>query len=99
MTTTTIPPTGSRMSGVASGGVHTTPAANPHVRKWIEKCVELCKPDNIYYCNGSPEERQALFEQGGRDGTVIRLNQTKIPGSYFYPPNSKYLAADRHQTV
>src|SRR5258706_14034955 len=98
MTTTTIPPTGSRMSGVASGGVHTTPAANPHVRKWIEECVALCKPDNIYYCNGSPEERQALFEQGRKNGTFIRLNQPKLPGSYLHRSNPKELARSENLT-
>src|SRR5439155_26888087 len=58
MTSSTASPTLVRPS------VHTTPVTNPHVRKWIEECVALCKPDNIYYCNGSLEERQALFEQG-----------------------------------
>jgi phosphoenolpyruvate carboxykinase (GTP) len=98
MTTTTIPPKGPRIPATATAGVHTTPAANPHVRKWIEECVELCKPDNIYYCNGSPEERQALFEQGVSDGTFTRLNQKKLPGSYLHRSNPNDVARSEHQT-
>src|SRR5207237_10596277 len=72
--------------------VHTTPLTNPHVRKWIEECVALCKPDNIYYCNGSLEERQALFEQGVNDGVFIRLNQQKLPGCYLHRSNPNDVA-------
>src|SRR3954470_22417434 len=98
MTTTTIPSKTARTDSAATPGLHATPAANPHVRKWIEKCVELCKPDNIYYCNGSPQERQALFEQGVADGTFTRLNQQKLPGCYLHRSNPNDVARSEHQT-
>jgi phosphoenolpyruvate carboxykinase (GTP) len=98
MTTTTISSKPAAASESAPHGFHATPAANPHVRKWIEKCVELCKPDNIYYCNGSPEERQALFEQGVADGTFTRLNQQKLPGCYLHRSNPNDVARSEHQT-
>jgi len=79
-------------------GVHATPVVNAHVRKWIDKCVELCKPDDIYYCNGSPGERQALIERGVADGTFIRLNQQKLPGCYLHRSNPNDVARSEHLT-
>jgi phosphoenolpyruvate carboxykinase (GTP) len=85
-------------ASVSSEGVHATPVINTFVRRWIEDCVALCKPDNIYYCNGSPEERQALFDQGVKDGTFIRLNQQKLPGCYLHRSNPNDVARSEHLT-
>jgi phosphoenolpyruvate carboxykinase (GTP) len=79
-------------------GVHATPVINVFVRRWIEDCVALCKPDNIYYCNGSTEERRALLEQGVRDGTFVRLNQEKLPGCYLHRSNPNDVARSEHLT-
>jgi phosphoenolpyruvate carboxykinase (GTP) len=97
MTVTTVP-----VKGVArplsAGGVHATPVINAHVRRWIEECVALCKPDDIYYCNGSAEERNALLEQGVEDGTFVRLNQQKLPGCYLHRSNPNDVARSEHLT-
>src|SRR3989440_5361348 len=99
MTTTTVPIKSSAAAAPPPAlGVHATPVVNPHVRKWIEECVALCKPDNIYYCNGSLEERQALFEQGVNDGVFIRLNQQKLPGCYLHRSNPNDVARSEHLT-
>src|SRR5213080_2855410 len=99
MTTTTVPIKSSAAAAPPPAlGVHATPVVNPHVRRWIEECVALCKPDNIYYCNGSLEERQALFEQGVKDGTFIRLNQQKVPGCYLHRSNPNDVARSEHLT-
>jgi phosphoenolpyruvate carboxykinase (GTP) len=74
------------------------PITNPHVRKWFDECVALCKPDKIYYCNGSLEERAALFEQGVNDGVFTRLNQEKLPGCYLHRSNPNDVARSEHLT-
>ena len=71
---------------------------NPHALAWIEKCIDLCKPDKLFWCNGSAAERQSLFEQGCKDGTFIKLNQQKLPGCYFHRSNSNDVARTEHLT-
>lgn len=53
---------------------------NTHVAKFIQESVELCKPDKIFWCDGSIEERQKLLKQGVADGVFVELNQKKLPG-------------------
>jgi phosphoenolpyruvate carboxykinase (GTP) len=79
-------------------GVHATPMHNAHVRAWIDQSIALCKPDNIYYCNGSLEERAAMFEQGVLDGVFIRLNQEKRPGCYLHRSNPNDVARTEQLT-
>jgi phosphoenolpyruvate carboxykinase (GTP) len=71
---------------------------NPHVRKWITKSVEMCKPDRLVWCNGSKQQRDEFYEQGVRDGTFIKLNQQKWPGCYYHRSNTNDVARSEHLT-
>ena len=82
----------------ARPGASPAPALNPHVRKWIDKCVELCEPDQIHWCDGSGEERQTLLERGVQDGVLIRLNQEKLPGCYLHRSNTNDVARTEQLT-
>ena len=77
---------------------HASPAPNPHVRKWIDRCVELCAPDAIHWCDGSAEERRTLLERGERDGELLRLNQEKLPGCYLHRSNPNDVARTEQLT-
>jgi phosphoenolpyruvate carboxykinase (GTP) len=61
------------------------PANATHSRliKWIERMATLCKPDSIYWCDGSEEEYDRLCDQLVQAGTFIRLNPAKRPNSYL----------------
>src|SRR5687768_4860742 len=67
-------------------------AANAFVRDWVEQCVQLCQPSRVVWCDGSKAERDALFEQGVRDGVFTRLNQQKLPGCYLHRSNPNDVA-------
>src|SRR5690242_12054116 len=84
MTATTAPFPAKSARPVPAPASAPSPVTNPHVRKWIDECIELCKPDHVHYCNGSLDERKALFEQGAKDGVFIKLNQQKLPGCYLH---------------
>ena len=71
---------------------------NPFVRKWIDKCVEMCQPDAIAWCDGSAAERERFLAQGVRDGTFIKLNQDKLPGCYLHRSNPNDVARTEHLT-
>jgi len=61
-----------------------TTARNPrHARleHWVEEVAQLCKPDRIHWCDGSPEEYQAMLQLMTLTGTAIPLNPEKRPNS------------------
>ncbi|HEV2292554.1 MAG TPA: phosphoenolpyruvate carboxykinase (GTP) [Tepidisphaeraceae bacterium] len=72
--------------------------ANPFVRRWLDKCVEMCQPGEIVWCDGTPAERQRLLAQGVRDGIFIQLNQDKLPGCYLHRSNPNDVARSEHLT-
>ena len=47
---------------------------NEKLKKWIAEVAELCKPDSIYYCNGSEEEYNQMGQLLVEKGTFIKLN-------------------------
>ena len=87
-----------RPSARPPGTVSGTRGTNEHVRKWVEECAQLCKPDNIVWCDGSREEKERLLAQGVRDGTFIELNQEKLPGCYLHRSNQNDVARSEHLT-
>jgi phosphoenolpyruvate carboxykinase (GTP) len=43
----------------------------------------LCQPDKIHWCDGSPEEYQALCDLMVQTGTLTKLNEKLRPNSYL----------------
>jgi phosphoenolpyruvate carboxykinase (GTP) len=56
---------------------------NAELKKWVSKMAELCKPSQIYWCNGSDEEYSRLCNEMVESGTFIRLNTEKRPNSFL----------------
>ncbi len=81
---------------IAAGAV---PAgANPVVREWVRQCAELCDPESIYWCDGSIEERQRLFELGVQQGVLVKLNPQLRPGCYLHRSNPNDVARSEQLT-
>jgi len=72
--------------------------ANRHVMQWIHDCIDLCQPEHVFWCDGSPEERADLFEQGVKGGIFVRLNQQKLPGCYYHRSHQNDVARSEHLT-
>ena len=50
------------------------PTDHPGLLRWVRDTAELTEPDEIVWCDGSPEEWQRLTEQLVAAGTLIRLD-------------------------
>ena len=72
--------------------------SNPAVLKWVNETAEVCKPDRIYWCNGSEQEKELLTNQAVAEGVVIRLNQQKLPGCYLHRSNPNDVARSEQNT-
>ncbi|MBI3876228.1 MAG: phosphoenolpyruvate carboxykinase, partial [Verrucomicrobia bacterium] len=66
--------------------------ANPHLHEWVQQQAVLCKPDRVFWCDGSAAERQVLLDRAVAEGVLIKLNQERLPGCYYHRSNANDVA-------
>jgi phosphoenolpyruvate carboxykinase (GTP) len=72
--------------------------SNKKLTQWINEMADLCKPDKIYWCDGSQEEYDRLCELMVKGGTFIRLNDKKKPNSFLCRSNPADVARVEDRT-
>lgn len=60
--------------------------------------VELCQPDEVYWCDGSEEENSRLLEQMVESGTATPLNPESYPGCYAFRSDPSDVARVENRT-
>ncbi|MBK5964861.1 phosphoenolpyruvate carboxykinase (GTP) [Thiocystis minor] len=60
-----------------------TRTSNRKLLDWVDEIAALCRPDRIYWCDGSQEEYNRLCEEMVTTGSFVRLNPDKRPNSYL----------------
>ena len=57
---------------------------NKSILEWIDKQVELVKPDKIVWIDGSEEQTEALRAEACATGEMVKLNQDLLPDCYYH---------------
>jgi phosphoenolpyruvate carboxykinase (GTP) len=66
-----------------TGMKHPSYIKNQELLRWVDECIDLCKPDKIHWCDGSQKEYDKLCSLLVKSGTFIRLNPKKRQNSYL----------------
>ena len=56
---------------------------SPRLKTWVMDMIQLCKPDDLHWCDGSQAEYDSLCELLVKGGTFKRLNPDKRPGCFL----------------
>ena len=50
---------------------------NEKLKKWVEEIAQMCKPDRVYWCDGSKKEYNTLMSQMLESGMAIKLKKRR----------------------
>src|ERR1043165_3992394 len=56
---------------------------NEKLIEFVTEAVELCRPDAVYWCDGSQAEYDRMCQEMVDAGTFIKLNPEKRPNSFL----------------
>ena len=64
---------------------------------WLDEMKAMLNPDKVVWIDGSEEQLDALRKQAVEEGTMIPLNEEKLPGCYLHrtAPNDVARVEDR----
>ena len=72
--------------------------SNQKLTVWVKEWADLCQPDKVHWCDGSDKENQMLLDMMERNGSAIKLNEDKRPGSYYFQSDPSDVARVENRT-
>ena len=72
---------------------------NKKVTDWVAECAAMTKPEEIVWIDGSGAQLEAIRALAVETGEMIKLNEEKLPGCYYYRTDPKDVARDEKRTV
>ena len=80
------------MSKTSSETFGQTLPSNKKFLVWVKEVVELTTPDQIFWCDGSEQEKEFLTQRAVDQKILIKLDQKKWPGCYYHHSNPNDVA-------
>ena len=71
---------------------------NAELIQWVERVAALTKPESVYWCNGTDEERDELTRLMLGTGELIQLNQDTHPNCFLHRSDPDDVARVEHLT-
>ena len=68
------------------------------LESWVNETAKLGQPDQVYWVDGTPGEKDRLTKRAIARGFVIPLDQEKYPGCYYSRSHSNDVARTEHLT-
>src|SRR6266478_3400238 len=57
---------------------------NQGIISWVEKMAHICQPEQVFWCDGSVQEKDSLTRLAVEQGILIPLDREKYPGCYYH---------------
>ena len=74
------------------------PTTNRGLATWVDEMARMCKPDRVYWCDGSEDERQRLLKEAIDSGVLTPLNDERRPRSFYSRSNPNDVARTEELT-
>src|SRR5260370_36012136 len=68
------------------------------VDDWVDDVSRTTRPDQIVWCDGTDAEIDRLIDLMVSDGTLLRLNDQKLPNCFLHRSNPQDVARTEHLT-
>lgn len=86
-----------------SEATKTMPKSKPNTNhtalvSWVNEMAAMCKPDHIYWCDGSEDEKRQLEQEALSSGELIQLNEKILPGCFLHRTAHNDVARTEHLT-
>src|SRR5437588_12834405 len=75
------------MSTIAIEVESSSEIRHKRLTQWVEEVAQLCKPDRIHWCDGSPAEYEAMQRLMILSGVAIPLDAKQRPNSILVRSN------------
>jgi phosphoenolpyruvate carboxykinase (GTP) len=69
-----------------------------NVISWVERMAQICQPEQVFWCDGSEEEKDYLTDLAVDRGILTRLNPQKWPGCFYHRSDPDDVARVEHLT-
>ncbi len=76
----------------------TVPTTHERLRTWVAEIAELTQPDSIHWCDGSDAEWEQLTGELVDAGTLVRLDPSKKPNSFWARTDPRDVARVEERT-